>query len=169
MVRPGAERHRLAETLSTAYGAGLLSENTLVYRLNVLLSSRLIDPARLVGDITRRVPRPRGVRVFRSAFTTAWGRVTRGASKREEPLVLLALDWGGGPELLVGRHSSCDVVLPNLGVSRRHALLRFRDGRWILRDLDSRNGTLVNGVRVGRCELRPGDRLEVGGHCLTID
>ena len=60
-------------------------------------------------------------------------------------------------------------MLGDLSVSRRHALLRFRDGRWILQDLESTNGTRVNGEPVGRCQLRPGDALQVGDVRLLVD
>lgn len=169
VARPGAAREQLAEALNAAYGAGLLSENTLFYRLDVLLSSRLIDPVRLVGDLTRRVPRRGPAADVRQAITTALGRLRTAVLRPEaEGSVLLALDWTGGPELLVGRHSRCDVRLPHPSVSRRHARLSFRDGSWVLRDLESKNGTWVNGVRVGRCALQPGDLVHVGGHDLTI-
>jgi len=83
---------------------------------------------------------------------------------------LLALDWFGGPQALVlGRSSRCDVVLADLSVSRRHARLWFRDGKWLLQDLASTNGTFVNGRLVGRCELRPGDLVVVGQVRLRID
>jgi predicted component of type VI protein secretion system len=83
---------------------------------------------------------------------------------------LLALDWGGGQEeLLLGRQLSCDVVLGELTVSRRHARLVFRDGHWVIQDLGSTNGTRVNGVRVGRCELHPGDHIDLGDERLRID
>ncbi|MGP0050138.1 MAG: FHA domain-containing protein [Solirubrobacteraceae bacterium] len=71
--------------------------------------------------------------------------------------------------MLVGRDDGCDVVLPNVAVSRRHARLLFRDGRWIIQDLDSTNGTAVNGRWVGRCELRPGDDILLGDEHLTVD
>jgi pSer/pThr/pTyr-binding forkhead associated (FHA) protein len=83
---------------------------------------------------------------------------------------VLGLDWTGRPgELMVGRSSRCDVVLADPTVSRRHARLRFRDGRWTLEDLDSMNGTSLNGRPVGRCELRPGDRLALGCLSLRVD
>ena len=70
---------------------------------------------------------------------------------------------------MIGRHHACDVVLENLSVSRHHARLLFRDAKWIVQDLESTNGTIVNGTRIGRCELRPGDQLGLGNAHLTID
>jgi pSer/pThr/pTyr-binding forkhead associated (FHA) protein len=84
--------------------------------------------------------------------------------------VLLALDWSGAePKLMIGRHHACDVVLAGPTVSRLHARLVFRDGKWIVQDLQSTNGTAVNGTRIGRCELRPGDHLALGEEHLRID
>ncbi|MGO9974199.1 MAG: FHA domain-containing protein [Solirubrobacteraceae bacterium] len=83
---------------------------------------------------------------------------------------LLALDWSGEcQELLLGRDRGCDVVLCDLSVSRRHARLVFRDEKWVVQDLGSTNGTIVNGRRIGRCELRPGDRVRIGLEQLRVD
>jgi pSer/pThr/pTyr-binding forkhead associated (FHA) protein len=49
-------------------------------------------------------------------------------------------------------------------VSRRRAELRIADGRWMLRDLESSNGTWVNGRRVVEVEVGPGDEIALG-HC----
>jgi pSer/pThr/pTyr-binding forkhead associated (FHA) protein len=54
-------------------------------------------------------------------------------------------------------------------VSRRHARLNFRDGSWVLQDLDSTNGTLVNNTRIVRCRLLPGDHLVIGSEHLLVD
>ncbi len=84
--------------------------------------------------------------------------------------IVLGLDWSGGQtQLLIGRHDTCDVVLEDPTVSRMHARLFFRDGKWIVRDLESKNGTLVNGVAIGRCEIRPGDDLLLGEQYLKVD
>jgi pSer/pThr/pTyr-binding forkhead associated (FHA) protein len=61
------------------------------------------------------------------------------------------------------------VVLADPRISRHHAHAAYRDGRWILRDLESTNGTFVNGARVGRCQLRPGDLLRLGRTDLLVD
>lgn len=162
MARPGSSRRRLAQTLSAAHAGGLLSTQTFSHRLGLLLDHQVIDPRRLIGDLHLRRP---GSRLSALAATTlAWLAGTR------EPPILLALDWDGGQnELLVGRHLDCDVVLDDPTVSRRHARLVFRHERWVLQDLASTNGTRVNGRRVGRCELRPGDQLALGTARLRID
>jgi pSer/pThr/pTyr-binding forkhead associated (FHA) protein len=83
---------------------------------------------------------------------------------------VLALDWDGATDaVLLGRHPACEVVLDDLTVSRRHAQLHFRDGRWVLQDLGSKNGTTVNGAPVTRCQLRPGDHLRLGEQHLVVD
>ncbi len=167
---PAASRNRVAAILNAAYGDGLLSEKTLVYRLDVLFSSRLIDPSRLIGDLTIRSPRrawSRAAAQLADVTRTLWSRW--GPAELDPPIVL-ALDWTGEPdELVIGRHPSCDIVLSDPAVSRRHARLRFRDGTWVVQDLDSTNGTTINNVAVGRCELRPGDHLVVGDQHLLVD
>jgi hypothetical protein len=159
MLPPGLQRQRLARTLNDAYAEGVLSENTLVHRLELLFARPLIDPASLVGDLpTRRA---------RSLWATGLGHarvaVRRLFATRRSSAVLLALDWnGGGNDLLIGRHPDCDVVLAGPAVSRRHARLTFHD-------LDSTNGTLVNSARVGRCRLSAGDEVVIGDTQLVVD
>ncbi len=64
--------------------------------------------------------------------------------------------------ILLGRHESCDLVLPDPDISRRHAEIRYTGGRWILRDLNSANGTIVNGHRVSSHDIRSEDRIRLG-------
>jgi pSer/pThr/pTyr-binding forkhead associated (FHA) protein len=54
-------------------------------------------------------------------------------------------------------------------VSRRHARITFRDGVWMIQDLSSTNGTTLNGERVGRATLRPGDILRLGHSLIQVD
>jgi DNA-binding NtrC family response regulator len=66
-------------------------------------------------------------------------------------------------EATIGRSPSCEIPLEDDLVSRRHAQITLRDGKAWLRDLRSRNGTLVNGERVsGEVALQPGDQVRVG-------
>lgn len=151
--------------LSTAYADGLLSANTLSYRLDQLYGSLLLDPEPLIGDLSQRTSH-RGL--WASLQDSIAGRFRVAGNQRR--WMVLALDWTGDcDQLSVGRSRDSDVVLADPEVSRRHAVLRFRDGKWILEDLRSRNGTAVNGIRVGRCELRPGDRLVIGANELEVD
>jgi hypothetical protein len=171
VLRPGDSRKRLAQRLKAAYADGLLSQETFANRLDQALSPGLVDPWRLVGELSfrasKRARRP-VAKWLSSARLRAWSGRTEAPDVDE--CQLLALDWAGGtPELLIGRHRSCDVVLSSDAVSRRHARIFFRDGGWILQDLESTNGTRVNGVRVGRCRLAPGDRIRLGTEDLRID
>jgi hypothetical protein len=65
------------------------------------------------------------------------------------------------PQLTIGRRTDCDVVVEGKTVSRRHAQLRWRFGKFIIYDLGSRSGTYVNGERVNECVLRVGDLVQL--------
>ncbi|MBN1772874.1 MAG: GGDEF domain-containing protein [Deltaproteobacteria bacterium] len=79
------------------------------------------------------------------------------------PILGARLALSGAPTVF-GRASDCDVTLPDEGISSRHfEVLLGPDGRFLVRDLGSMNGTLVNGQRIsGERRLEPGDRLLVG-------
>jgi hypothetical protein len=62
----------------------------------------------------------------------------------------------------LGRRLDCDVVLSDPTVSRRHAQLRWRFGRYVLHDLGSSSGTRVNGHPVTEAVLEPGDVVTLG-------
>ncbi len=66
-------------------------------------------------------------------------------------------------EYVFGRGAECHVRPNSDWVSRQHCLLRVSPSGAALRDLGSRNGTLVNGVRLlQECSLRHGDQVQVG-------
>jgi diguanylate cyclase (GGDEF)-like protein len=65
--------------------------------------------------------------------------------------------------LVIGRGDGCDVRIDDDGVSRRQAQVHRGDGAIAIRDLDSRNGTFVNGQRIaGDAPLCDGDRIQFG-------
>ncbi len=70
--------------------------------------------------------------------------------------------------LLVGRRESCDVVLRFSNVSAHHCQLSVIGGYWYVRDLQSRNGVKVNGVRVTEKRLDPGDILSIAKHKYEV-
>jgi pSer/pThr/pTyr-binding forkhead associated (FHA) protein len=70
--------------------------------------------------------------------------------------------------LVIGRSIGCDLTLGDPTVSRWHAEL-IRDGdHWIVRDMGSTNGTRVNGWRVRRAVLEPGDVLALGAQRVVL-
>jgi len=73
-----------------------------------------------------------------------------------------------GERTTVGRSPDCGIFLDDVTVSRRHAVLLQRDGRWFVEDQGSLNGTFVNRRRVEVAELSDGDELQVGKYRLTF-
>ncbi|HTY97620.1 MAG TPA: DUF3662 and FHA domain-containing protein [Solirubrobacteraceae bacterium] len=112
-------------------------------------------------------PDEHGSTMIYSASARLRGPVKEAQARRRPPRALLAL---GGRRLLVpadggtiGRSRDCAIVLEDAGVSRQHAELRPDDDGWIVADLGSTNGVLLNGHRIrGPQPLQDGDRLELG-------
>ncbi|TAM73553.1 DUF2662 domain-containing protein [bacterium] len=77
----------------------------------------------------------------------------------------LPLDRGG----TIGRDASCDLVLLDPRVSRRHARAECAGGAWEIIDLQSRNGTVVDGQRVDRAPLQLGSLVELGDTLLAVE
>src|SRR5438477_11134635 len=73
-------------------------------------------------------------------------------------------------EINVGRVQGNDLMLPKGNVSKRHARLLFRDGRIIVTDLKSTNGTYVNGRKIAQATIvREGDTVYVGDVVLRVE
>jgi pSer/pThr/pTyr-binding forkhead associated (FHA) protein len=66
------------------------------------------------------------------------------------------------PVTIIGRRKDCDLRIPLEVVSRRHCRLFTEADTLKVRDLNSRNGTIVNGQTVEETDVKPGDRLTVG-------
>ena len=79
--------------------------------------------------------------------------------------------WETESVLRAGRLASLEIVLDDSSVSRRHAEVRFGDEGWFVRDLESTNGTYVNGVRIGPGEhsLRPRDIVQFGKVAMVVE
>jgi ribosome maturation factor RimP len=65
-------------------------------------------------------------------------------------------------DILIGRVSQCRVQLQFDNTSRLHARITFRDEEYQIEDLESTNGTFVNGVQVQKCVLRSNDQIQIG-------
>jgi hypothetical protein len=107
-------------------------------------------------------PPARGATLLPLVLTVDADRYSRDASpaRQAERCIIVArhsITIGRGPEL--------DVPIWDRSVSRRHAQVDWRDDAWVVRDMESTNGTRVNGARLGTSEVRrlqPGDQIKIG-------
>lgn len=71
---------------------------------------------------------------------------------------------------IIGRAPESDIRLDDAAASARHARISRRSGHWVVEDLDSSNGTFIDGVRVnGNRRIGPGERIKIGRTELTIE
>ena len=150
-MRPSHDtREKTIVELRRGYLAGRLGTDTFAHRLDQALEGDSREQLRgLTADLPAAPPR------------TLLGRLRARLVPRTLPDLV-------GAHLVIGRSSSCQIVLGDDTVSRRHAELRFEDGRWLLRDLDSSNGTYVNGRWITEAEVRAGDVIHLGGCALRL-
>ena len=97
----------------------------------------------------------------------------------EHPINGELIPQGGGDNipltrspLVIGRREACDIQLQFANISGTHCELTFKKGLWVLRDLDSKNGTQVNGERMdaGTSKvLHTGDILSIGKRQFKIE
>ena len=74
----------------------------------------------------------------------------------------------GCDEVLIGRHASADIRLPDLSVSRYHAMLTVSEGKWSIRDMGSKSGLFVNGTMVHEIILHENDVIKLGNRRLIF-
>jgi hypothetical protein len=168
-IRPSTDdRERVVRVLRDRSVEGRLSPATFAERVGLAYGAKSRrELAELVSDV-RPARGPRRLLLAAIEWVSALDADIEAAWARPR-VPSLALPTSDGVRLTVGRSPSCDCVLPEDCVSRRHAELR-RDGEcWFLRDLGSSNGTRINGVRViEEMEVRPGDRLSLGGAAYRL-
>lgn len=81
----------------------------------------------------------------------------------------LVTKYRGQGETMIGRDPGCELMLDNLGVSRRHAHLREISGSFIIEDQNSTNGVFVNGHRISNpAQVRPGDEVKIGKFSISV-
>ena len=114
------------------------------------------------------------------ALLTLWRDLRREAQTpdgQEPPEIRLRIANGEaestqrlrGEAITLGRDFNCECVLPSETVSARHAQLSFHHGQWWLDDLNSTNGTFLNGERVVTGVVTaPGDEIRCGDVVLHI-
>lgn len=131
-----------------------------------------------VGSIRVRLAEDEAVR-RRSVLVAAHFEMNTSESKRSRkgPARVLFLISSGDESparysvttrVRVGRAEENDLIVTDPRVSRRHALIEPDGLGWLVVDLNSTNGTWVNGVRVQRSPLRAGDDLAFGGVRFSV-
>jgi pSer/pThr/pTyr-binding forkhead associated (FHA) protein len=73
-----------------------------------------------------------------------------------------------GARTAIGRSPECEIFLDDVTVSRSHALLVEKDGRFFIQDEGSLNGTFLNRRRIESAEIEDGDEIQVGKYRLTF-
>lgn len=102
-------------------------------------------------------PTPRPGRDGRAAELV---HIDRGVPGRRYPLMK--------DRVIIGRLAESDVSIPDPGTSRRHAEVRKEDGEYVIADLGSTNGTMVNESTIGERILQEGDRITIGRTVLEF-
>ncbi len=149
-------RERTIAALGDGYAAGALGTETLTLRVDAAYRARSAAELRaLTQDLPRR-----------------WLDRTRdrlaALRPRRVPTIHVAPPPEGQGPWTIGRSDACRLVVADSTVSRRHAVLKRTADGIEVRDLGSLNGTWVNGWRVERATLRPGDVLQIGDVRVVI-
>jgi hypothetical protein len=90
-----------------------------------------------------------------------------GRKSREILEIIQGPDFGKtfpleGSEFHMGRHAQCEIVLKDPEISRRHLRVSRVGDEWVIDDLGSTNGTWVNGQRIAKQGISPGDQVDIG-------
>ena len=149
-------RDRAVGRLQAGYACGVLGTETFERRLDAALTAS--SPA-VLRDVTGDLVPP-------SVFERARRWLTSVPADGITSGLLEGLV--ANHPAIIGRARSCDLVLGDESVSRRHAMLVRSGGRTIVTDLGSTNGTLLNGRVVMQAEVRPGDHLRLGDVDLLL-
>src|SRR5918999_6020545 len=97
----------------------------------------------------------------------------------QEPMFTIIIQEKGGeqrrmvfdkPEVTIGRVQGNDIVLPKGNVSKRHARIVLKDGKFIIVDLKSTNGTYVNGRKItSPLVVKDSDKIYIGDFIVTVE
>jgi hypothetical protein len=179
--------------LRDEYVAGRLSHETFLHRVNLVHETRRqADLPPLVADLPADPAQGTG-RSLGGWLRGTWSRVTgsvahavrpaetgpRAAGPARKPPRALTTSMSASPDrrrpyplqfpraagdrFTIGRDASCDLAISDMTVSRQHAQLERTPDGWLLSDLESTNGTRVNGWRVrGQVPVRAGDLVSFG-------
>ena len=158
-MRPSfRQRHSTIAALRGACVDGRLSLDTFESRLDLAERAATVDLLRtLVADL-----QPTGL--------AGWVRRTAASLWPARPIPLQPPESAKGSDVfLIGRGEHCGFQVEDVAMSRQHASLRSRgDGTWTLVDLESTNGTWVNGWKMSQATVHVGDELRLGATTFVL-
>lgn len=173
-----AERDEAVAGLRERFAAGQLSQDTFVHRMGEALAARdrgqldelfadLSSPGRGPAVRTRVSRALAGVLDgLREAAATSARRMS---TPLRAPLPPLKFPAGSQLRFTIGRDPGCDLVIPDMSVSRQHAGLHRCVRGWLLTDFGSTNGTRLNGWRVREpVPVGPGDQVSFGAVTFVL-
>jgi hypothetical protein len=166
-----ADRDRVIAELRDRYADGSLAQESFMFRVDAALRARWRgDLAQILADLP--APQPSLTQAALGRLTRAGRAVRRrlaGPLAAPSPPLRLTLPSGTKRIFTIGRDAACDLVLPDMTVSRSHAGLRREAGGWLLTDAGSTNGTRLNGWRVTEpVPLRAGDEVMFGALTMVV-
>jgi pSer/pThr/pTyr-binding forkhead associated (FHA) protein len=102
-------------------------------------------------------------------------KATERIPERYQASVVITEGYAAGMEYLVtrsstviGRDANADIPLKDPLVSRQHAIIVYHEGHYVLKDLESTNGTRMKDTLIKQADLRHGDRFRVGDTVLQF-
>jgi hypothetical protein len=151
-------RERTVAVLRERALDGCLTLDTFAGRVDAAYRAKTVEELEaLVADL----PHDDG---WRGTIRRLLARIASAEGPTPPALELEVLLPPNADAVTVGRSHACDVVVGEATVSRFHAELRHGENdAWIVRDLDSTNGTWLNGARVREARVSGGDVLWLGG------
>jgi hypothetical protein len=179
-----SERDSAVDELGERFAEGRMSQDTFLHRVDEAYGARdrrQLD--RLFTDLPRRGA-PRGLSALRAVRDAVRDSVVDPLRRAAQPVppprpqpgtalrpprALYFPPTGPAASFTIGRDGACDLLIEDTSVSRWHARLVHEDGRWLLSDSGSTNGTRVNGWRVRQPVLvQPGDYVSFGSAVFVV-
>jgi len=102
-------------------------------------------------------------------MVASFGQVSASTGHADEPQLIMTVPFGNKNDLTIGRDESNDIRIDGLQISKHHARLRRSGTDVVIEDLHSTNGVFLNGTRVSKQVIRPGDAAQVGAFVFRVD
>lgn len=142
MLRRGSKTSTFQESISTV-------ERSVKHSLDHIL----LEAARREDEDTNLPPRP----------VPPWGRLTPISDSHQKSFLFLTT------RLILGRDPTSDIWIDNPSISKKHCAFELMDDQLFLTDLNSSNGTFINGAQISQAEIQHGDLIQVGPVFVRFD